>query len=884
MGPVTVEKGMKQAILAIVVRDGKILLGRRRNPPTVWSPPAGFVEPGETKRQAVLREVREETGFGVEALYPLGAFDWRDTRVSVWAVKPVGSPRLSDREHLAWVWATPEEIGAGRFKVSPEPEFFELALEALAPKEEREVLEKAQAFAELLSLAENRYPVYFMTNKKRLLRWILREIPKDAEWVGDLFAGSGVVSYALKARGHKVVCNDLSEYAQACLKGIVANEDTVLSEEDIDSLYKPTDHGIFIPDGIWTAKVRRVMTDYWHNAQKLPGRKKWVALALGASAVAAMFHWRIPEPGFLKDTDHKSRVERANARLEKMLVSGEVKVYKRDALELAGEISVDALYLDPPYPGRKFAHPGAGGASRMWLAQECWVKGDFSDFDQRKEYSDWDDLERKVPEMLRRLFSAKAKTIVMSFDAETDYVRRVMTVAREFGETKLKRRLWAPSVTGLLGEPQTNKERLLVLSKRAKIKGEGPEGSIAFVGISPGREEMEAGRPFVGPSGEALEELYLNPLGLKREEVFLTNVFPFAVFDDAGRAREPTIGELDEEWSWIERELERAKPVAIVALGLLAAQRLTLQREPEHGWHETGFGPVFFTFHPSAVRRFPSLQEALERDLELLRQGLKLRGIAKAEEACYLCLVSPGARCPNEDDPSRVECGAAAGCGSDGGSLLKRLFRLVRKLRLVDMKDPKVLERVSDAELLSGHRRLHQWYAQRPGDEEVLNAHVMVVREMLRRGLEHRTEDLDRLDRDTFALAPDLKGKREAGPIGIAAQILFEGAEDFIIVPEFISLTGSAVYPQVRALGREPNDVDVVVRSAFPDPKVEIKLVKWVKAATGKQVHIVYEPAGPNFGYVPVFDLAAVKIPRLEYRQPREEAYADRYYAQSTFN
>ncbi|MEU7785952.1 MULTISPECIES: NUDIX domain-containing protein [unclassified Amycolatopsis] len=46
---------------------GRLLLIRRRNDPGSgqWSLPGGRVEPGETDEQAVIRELREETGLDV---------------------------------------------------------------------------------------------------------------------------------------------------------------------------------------------------------------------------------------------------------------------------------------------------------------------------------------------------------------------------------------------------------------------------------------------------------------------------------------------------------------------------------------------------------------------------------------------------------------------------------------------------------------------------------------------------------------------------------------------------------------------------------------------------------------------------------------------------
>ena len=53
---------------AVVRADNKILLIRRANDPGkgLWSIPGGLVEVGETLRDAVAREVEEETGIKIE--------------------------------------------------------------------------------------------------------------------------------------------------------------------------------------------------------------------------------------------------------------------------------------------------------------------------------------------------------------------------------------------------------------------------------------------------------------------------------------------------------------------------------------------------------------------------------------------------------------------------------------------------------------------------------------------------------------------------------------------------------------------------------------------------------------------------------------------------
>ena len=56
------------AVSAAIVRDGKVLVVRRaRNPAlNLYTLPGGAVEAGETLRQAVIREVLEETALTVE--------------------------------------------------------------------------------------------------------------------------------------------------------------------------------------------------------------------------------------------------------------------------------------------------------------------------------------------------------------------------------------------------------------------------------------------------------------------------------------------------------------------------------------------------------------------------------------------------------------------------------------------------------------------------------------------------------------------------------------------------------------------------------------------------------------------------------------------------
>jgi NAD+ diphosphatase len=65
------------AVIVAVSKGDEILLGRSAHfPPGIYSVLAGFVEPGESLEQAVVREVREEAGIEVEDVRYFGSQPW----------------------------------------------------------------------------------------------------------------------------------------------------------------------------------------------------------------------------------------------------------------------------------------------------------------------------------------------------------------------------------------------------------------------------------------------------------------------------------------------------------------------------------------------------------------------------------------------------------------------------------------------------------------------------------------------------------------------------------------------------------------------------------------------------------------------------------------
>jgi ADP-ribose pyrophosphatase YjhB (NUDIX family) len=95
-------RGPKLAVDCLILVDGRVLLIHRRNPPTGWALPGGFVEYGETVEDAVRREMKEETGLDLAELrqfrvYSDPARDPRGHTVSVvFAARGVGTPEAGD--------------------------------------------------------------------------------------------------------------------------------------------------------------------------------------------------------------------------------------------------------------------------------------------------------------------------------------------------------------------------------------------------------------------------------------------------------------------------------------------------------------------------------------------------------------------------------------------------------------------------------------------------------------------------------------------------------------------------------------------------------------------------------------------------------------------
>ncbi|SEH36594.1 DNA polymerase [Halopenitus malekzadehii] len=174
----------------------------------------------------------------------------------------------------------------------------------------------------------------------------------------------------------------------------------------------------------------------------------------------------------------------------------------------------------------------------------------------------------------------------------------------------------------------------LVESRSRIVNGVGPtDASLVFLGEAPGQNEDEQGEPFVGRSGDVLDEA-LRAAGLVRSDVRITNCVRCRPPDN----RDPSVEELSNCRGYLAAELNRIDPELLVTLGKVPSQHV-LDRDvaitAEAGSVvDARIGDasrrVLLSVHPAATLYDRSQREGF---FESIAEAARIAGIGSADDA-----------------------------------------------------------------------------------------------------------------------------------------------------------------------------------------------------------------------------------------------------------
>ena len=185
---------------------------------------------------------------------------------------------------------------------------------------------------------------------------------------GDLFAGTGIVGQTYKAKGCKVIANDIQYYSYVLNKHFIENS-CELDRELLDKLnaltpvegfiYKNYCEGsgsgrnYFTNENGMKCDAMRIELERLHQSGEISDNLYFYYLSSLINSIDKYANTASVYGAFLK---HIKKSAQKSFQLELLpIISGRVgEVYNEDINELIKRISGDVLYLDPPYNARQY--------------------------------------------------------------------------------------------------------------------------------------------------------------------------------------------------------------------------------------------------------------------------------------------------------------------------------------------------------------------------------------------------------------------------------------------------------------------------------------------------------------------------------------------------
>jgi uracil-DNA glycosylase family 4 len=155
-----------------------------------------------------------------------------------------------------------------------------------------------------------------------------------------------------------------------------------------------------------------------------------------------------------------------------------------------------------------------------------------------------------------------------------------------------------------------------------------PSADLMFVGEAPGQQEDLQGEPFVGRSGQLLDRLVFEEMGLTRDRFYIANTVKCRPPGN----RDPEAAEIAACRPWLDTQVDLIDPKVVVTLGNFAAKLLLGTTEGITKLRGRAYpfrrGMLVPTYHPAAVLRSPGLNAQIRADLVRAKQFLPAGAVA----------------------------------------------------------------------------------------------------------------------------------------------------------------------------------------------------------------------------------------------------------------
>ena len=287
-----------------------------------------------------------------------------------------------------------------------------------------------------------------------------------------------------KARGYRVIANDVALRSYVIGKALIENNHVSLDVEDVNRLFvnDPDNTGFVEANfarSVLTAKHARFLDNGFAVTRKVEGAKRWLLLLLltkyilrmrpmgnfGAKTIikqAEDGRWEQMNQNYLKDLLSRNIAGHPKAVAEKLrrvvnagvFSNGQVnEIHQLDVFEFLNQVEGDVLYLDPPYAG-------TSAYETSLRALDCILEGKIV----REEASVFS--RSGALEALERLFAASQKfpLWVVSYGNAAIGLDTLVELVAKFKKDVTAEEIPYIHLTGLSGDEkrEANREFLIV--------------------------------------------------------------------------------------------------------------------------------------------------------------------------------------------------------------------------------------------------------------------------------------------------------------------------------------------------------------------------------------------------------------------------------------